>query len=207
MTLSQAKAALETRVGWKEDLTIEGFELSTANQTTLSGDFFQDQHNAITLLNIKECQNVLKITDVQFNNYLNDLRKICVSQVLEDAFEKDFLSDDLLTLYPSGFDKAIRLKMVILIGELIITAVRSNRTQRLNSNFAGKLNYDLYREAPNKFAIRGANYLHTLGVATKYGYELKSVQRRFGQDRNLIKTITKGQSVDESYIGKQYYWN
>ena len=127
--------------------------------------------------------------------------------MLEDAFEKDFLSDDLLTLYPSGFDKAIRLKMVILVGELIITAVRSNRTQRLNSNFAGKLNYDLYREAPNKFAIRGANYLHTLGVATKYGYELRSVQRRFGQDRNLIKTITKGQSVDESYVGKQYYWN
>ena len=78
MTLSEAKTALETRVGWKEDLTIEGFEVSTANQTTVSGDFFQDQHTAISLLNIKECQNILKITDAQFNKYLTDLRKICV---------------------------------------------------------------------------------------------------------------------------------
>lgn len=199
MTIADAVLALETRVGWSDDKTIDGFTPSVNNLVTDSGLFFQDEHSAITLLNIKDCQPVPNITDADFQAYLDSLRKQCVRQVFDDAFEKDNIEDTLLDAFPGGFDKAILLKMTIRVSELIMTAARSNRIKRFGDNFVGKLNYDIYREAPNKFAIRGANYSHTMGIATKYDFELNSLRRRFGQSRNLMKTITKGQVIDESY--------
>ena len=109
-----------------------------------------------------------------------------------DVFEKDYVDEDVLDVYPTAFDSAISLRMVIDISELILTTTRFNVVSRLGQDFVGKLNYDIYRDAPNKFAVRGSDYKHTMGIATRYGIELKSVQRRFGTQRNLIKTITKG---------------
>ena len=204
MTLAEAHTTLKTRVGWKEDNTADNVVLSTSNQTSDSGSTFNMVHPAITLGNILDCQPNSKITSDEFNDYLSDLRDECVRQVLNDAFEKDYIDDNLLDAYPSGFDEAIRLKMVIIVGEIIMTSVRSNRTERFSREFASKLNYDLYREAPNKFAIRDANYVHTLGVATKYAFELKSVQRRFGDMRNVLRTMTKGEVFNAAYYRRKY---
>lgn len=204
MTLAEAHTTLKTRIGWKDDGTADSIVLSSTTTTSDSGAFFNTAHPAITLANIYDCQPVAKMTSDKFNQYLLDLRDECVRQVLHDAFEKDLINDDLLTTYPSGFDEAIRLKMVIMVAELIMTSVRSNRNERFNRDFAAKLNYDLYRESPNKFAIRGANYRHTLGVATKYGFEIQSVQRRFGDLRNVLRTVTKGQVNNELYYREKY---
>lgn len=203
MTLAGAHTALETRIGWKDDNTAN-VVLSAPNLTSLSGTTFNMAHPAITLQNILNTQPNPDMDSDEFNVYLSDLRKECVRQVLNDAFEKDYIDDDLLTSYPTGFDEAIRLKMTIIIAELIMTSVRSNRTERFSRDFAGKLNYDLYREAPNKFAIRGANYRHSMGVATRYGYELRSIQRRFGDLRNLLRTVTKGESKNALYYREKY---
>lgn len=193
MTLSEVKDILVDRIGWKDDKTLDGFVgLSADNLLSDSGRYFQAEHPAVTLENIYQCQPVEKISEAAFQTYLEDLKEQCVLQVLSDSFEKDFVNDKLLTQYPTAFDQAILLRMVIVVGELIMTSTRSNAIQRLGESFVGKLNYDLYREAPNKFAIRGANYQYTLGVATRYGVEIDKVQRRFGQEQNLIKTITKG---------------
>lgn len=194
MTRSEAKDILLTRIGWDNDNTVTGFVLSTANATTDSGLFFQNEHSAITLENIRDCQPVKNISEDDFNEYLEKLRLQCVTQVLNDAFEKDYIDDDLFSLYPSGFDTLISLRMVIIVSELLITTTRSNKVERLTSALVGTLNYDVFRAAPNKFAIRGANYNHTLGIATRYNFELVSVRRRFGNTRNMLKTITKGQA-------------
>lgn len=196
MNLSEATEALENRLGWKEDKTIPQFKLLAGNLIAESGLYFQDEHSAVTLLNIRECQPVESMDDVDFNIFLKDLRKSTVRQVLNDALEKDYLDDDTFTLYPSGFDKAISLKMVIRVSEIILTGVRSNRTQRLNEGFVGKLNYDVFRESPNKFAVSRLNYQQTMGISTKYAFELSSLQRRFGQQRNILRTITKGDAFD-----------
>lgn len=193
MNLSQVKDILVTRIGWKDDKTLDGFvSLSADNLQTDSGRYFQSEHPAVTLENIYHCQPIEKISNTDFQDYLQDLREQCVLQVLGDTFEKDFVNDKLLSLYPTAFDTAISLRMVIIVGELIMTSTRSNDIERFTKEFVGKLNYDLYREAPNKFAIRGANYRYTLGIATRYGFEIQSAQRRFGQQRNMIETITKG---------------
>jgi hypothetical protein len=193
MTLSEVKDILVTRIGWRDDKTLGGLvSLSADNLLSDSGRNFQSEHPAVTLENIYHCQPVEKIDNAGFQEYLENLREQCVLQVLSDTFEKDYVNDSLLNLYPTAFDNAISLRMVIIVGELIMTSTRSNAIERLNKEFVGKLNYDLYREAPNKFAIRGANYQYTLGIATRYGFEISSVQRRFGQQRNMIQTITKG---------------
>lgn len=195
MTRSEAKDILITRVGWRDDKTVTSLVVSAANLQTDSGLFFQSEHSAVTLRNIRDCQPISSISEDDFNAYLLELTENCVLQVLNDAFERDYIDDNLFTLYPNGFDKAISLRMVVMIAELIMTSTRSNKTERFGDSFVGKLNYDVFREAPNKFAIRGANYNYTLGVATRYRFDIQSVQRRFGSVRNMIKTLTKGQAL------------
>lgn len=194
MTISEAKDLILTRIGWRDDETVMGFVLSTENSTSDSGKHFQSEHSCVTLANIRDCQPIVNINEDKFNTYLEIIREQSVIQVLNDAFEKDYINDNLLTAYPSAFDSAISLRMVVVVAELIMTNGRINKTQRFTESFVGKLNYDIFREAPNKFAIRGANYKYSMGVATRYGFEIQSVQRRFGQQRNLLKTITKGQA-------------
>ena len=216
MTISEAKDILVNRIGFRDDETVVGFTLSAENLTTDSGRVFQGEHSCVTLQNIRDCQPIVNISESKFNAYLQTLKEQTVLQVLSDAFEKDYIDDNLLTKYPSAFDNAISLRMVVVVAELIMTNSRINKTQRFSEGFVGKLNYDIYRESPNKFAIRGANYKYSMGVATRYGFEIQSVQRRFGQQRNLIKNITKGQvfgllpddkyNLDEQY-NRDYKWN
>lgn len=194
MKLSELKDILITRVGWRDDKTVEGFTLSEVNLKSDSGRHFQSEHSAVTLEHIRDCQPVPSISASDFNTYLEELRKQAVLQVLDDAFERDYVKDNLIVRYPTAFDSAIMLRMVIVVGELIMTSSRSNNIERISKSFASKLHYDIFREAPNKFAIRGANYNYTLGAATRYGEEIKSVQRRFGTQAGMLKTVTKGEA-------------
>jgi hypothetical protein len=193
MTLTELSVELVKRIGWRADGTVERFSLSASNILSESGLDFQQEHSAVTLANIRDCQPITNISETDYQNYLEVIKLQAVNQVLNDSFERDVVNDDLLTLFPRGFDKAIMLRMVIIVAELISTSGRKNGTKRFSDEFLGRLNYDVFRSAPNKFAIRGANYNYTLGIATRYGFEIESVQRRFGTQRNLLKTITKGQ--------------
>lgn len=205
VTVSEAKDILVNRIGWKDDKTVSGFVVSPANLTTNSGRFYQDEHAVITLANIRDCQSIVGITEDGFNTYLSDLKTQTAYQVLSDVFETDKINNRLFDLYPTAFDNLLSLRMVIVVSEIVLTTTRFNVSERFSKSFIGKLNYDIYREAPNKFAIRGANYVHTMGIATRYGFELASVRRRFGAQRNQIKTITKGEVYNEYYIGENYW--
>ena len=192
MTLSEAKDILIDRIGWKDDNTVTSIVVSADNLISDSGRYFQDEHSAITLANIRDCQPVANISGDDFNDYIYNLKSVVALKVLSDVFERDYVNDDLLTLYPTSFDNALSLRMVIDVSELLMTSTRSNSIERFTKDFIGKLNYDIYREAPNKFAIRDLNYKHSMGISTRYAWVLASIQRRFGTQRNLIKTITKG---------------
>lgn len=194
MTISEAKDILVDRLGWRDDKTVTGFVLSAPNLITNSGRYFQAEHSSVTLENIKDCQPIVDISDTDFNSHLVNLTEQVSFQVLSDVFEKDFVDDNLFNLYATSFDNLLSLRMVIVVAEAIMTSTRSNRIERLGDGFVGKLNYDIFRDAPNKFAIRNLNYKHSMGITTRYAMELDSTQRRFGTLRNLIKTVTKGQS-------------
>lgn len=199
MNIAEALVKLIPRVGWRDDKTAEGFVLDATNLVSDSGRYFQDEHSSVTLLNIKDCQPLENIDDDDYNSHLtNMVRQVCI-QVLSDVFEKDFVDDQLLILYPTAFDNIISMRMTIVAAELIMTSTRNNRTSRLTEQFVGKLNYDIFRDAPNKFAIRDLNFKHTMGISTRYEVEIMSVKRRFGGQRNLIKSITKGRALGDNY--------
>jgi hypothetical protein len=194
MTISEAKDILVDRLGWRDDKTVSGFTLSATNLISNSGRYFQAEHSSVTLENIRDCQPIVDISESDYNDYLVNLTEQVTYQVLSDVFERDFINDNLFNLYSTAFDNVVSLRMVIVVAEAIMTSTRSNRIERLGDEFVGKLNYDIFRDAPNKFAIRGLNYKHSMGITTRYAAELGSVQRRFGTQRNIIRTITKGQA-------------
>jgi hypothetical protein len=194
MTISEAKDILIDRLGWRDDKTISGFTLSAPNLITDSGRYLQAEHSSVTLENIRDCQPIVDISETDFNLHLVNLTEQVAFQVLSDVFERDFIDDNLFNLYSTSFDNLMSLRTVIVVAETIMTSTRSNRIERLGDDFVGKLNYDIFRDAPNKFAIRNLNYKHSMGITTRYAMELGSIQRRFGNQRNMIRTITKGQS-------------
>lgn len=195
MTILETKEILITRLGWRDDKTVKDIILSAANTTSDSTRYYQSEHSAVTLQNIRDCQPIPNISNQEFNEYLENLVDQCASQVLGDVFEKDYVNDNLLKLYPTAFDNCLSLRMVIMVAELIMTSTRINSIKRLGDEFVAKLNYDIYREAPNKFAIRGTNYRHTMGISMRYGVELRTAQTRFGTQKNRLKTITRGQAI------------
>lgn len=198
-TISEAKDILIDRIGWKDDKTVDGFVVDPTVLKSDSGRYYQDEHSAVTLKNLRDCQPILRISTDDFNDFLQNLKRQVAFQVLSDVFEKNKINDRLFDLYPSGFDNLLSLRMVIVVSELILTTTRYNVTERFSKDFVGKLNYDIYREAPNKFAVSNVNYNHSMGISTRYGFELDSVRRRFGSQRNQIKTITKGAVYNELY--------
>lgn len=199
MTISDTHTAILTRIGWRNDNTVDlSYPLSANNILSDSNRFFQSEHSVVTLRNILDCQPNPEMDKVEFQEYLDTMRSDVVQQVLNDVFERDYVHDDLLTLYPTAFDNVILLRMVISVSELVMTATRSNRTKRFSDDFLGKLNYDIYRETVNKFANSTSMYNHTMGIATRYSFGLQSLRRRFGDQRNLLKTITKGQVYEPS---------
>lgn len=202
MTLSEAKDILLTRIGWRDDKTVTGFTLNAANLQSDSGRVFQSEHSAITLANIRDTQPLVNISESDFNQYLEDIREQAVIQVLSDAFERDYLDEKILEYYTTSFDNAISLRMVIVVSELIMTSTRLNNIERFTKAFVGKLNYDIYRESPNKFAIREKTFTYSMGISTRYAFELYSIQRRFGDQRNRLKTITAGQVVNYPYLNE-----
>lgn len=195
MTLSEARTELINRVGWRDDKTLPNFTLSAAASQSDSGYYFQDEHSALTLDNVKEAQPIARITDEDFNAHLVQLKNSAAKKVLDDCFDRDFLDDDFFTNYPSALDTVFTLRMVIDVVEMIMVSARQNDNQRFNIKWIGKLNYDLYRDTVQKFAVR-ALYKYSMGIATRYGVEVEAVQRRFGNHKPRIRSLTAGDSIE-----------
>jgi len=192
-SISEAKELLINRIGWRDDKTVTGFIIYSTNKETDSGRFFQDEHSVITLSNIRDCQPIVSISNDDFNEYLGNLKRQVIYQVLSDVFEKDRINDKLFDLYISGFDNLISLRMVLLVSELMTSTTRFNVTERFSKDFLGKLNHDIFGNSDKSISI------HSMGISSRYGFELNSVRRRFGSQRNQLKSITKGEVFNEFY--------
>lgn len=192
MKLNEVITILVDRIGFEDDGTVGSVSLDSSVLQSDSGRYFQDEHSAVTLQNIRDCQPKSSMTNQEFNDYLNKLKKRCARKVLVDAMERDEVNEDVLNAYPTIFDNALSMQMTILVSEIIITSVRVNKIERMTDSWIRKLNYDIFREVTN--ASKSVSR-YSLGIATRYGYEIRTVQRRFGQQRNLLKSITKGEAI------------
>lgn len=194
--------SIKNRIGWADDLTVGDFLVSAEAALAEGLRYFQDAHPAITISNIKATMPLKSATNDQINDYLVDFKRVVSQRVLSDVYDAGNIPQNVVSLYPDAFDRAILLMGVIRFSEIVFTSVnRSNVQERFSKDFIAKLHYDIFREAPNKFAVRDANYQHALGITTQYGTEIASLQRRFGKSRNVLDSATAGQAIPNYFGG------
>lgn len=176
MTYTEARDILDKRVNWRDT----GGYLTAANSTTDSGRYFQDEHSAVGLDNIRACQPEVNISDADFNTYLTQLRHATILQVLADVFvsESDIRQDEL-DFNIGSFDNAISLRMAVNVMELIINTKRSNATEiplKQNMVFAD---------------LNGHVDAKSVGYRDRYRFHIKELKKALGKQTKL-KSVTAG---------------
>lgn len=191
---TEIKDILLTRIGWRQEIKCP-ITVSASNLTTDSGRFFQDEHSAVNIANIKDCQRIADISDSELNDYLGQLRSQAVYQVISDVFVKSDINADEINANPNMFDTVISLRMVIIVSEIIITSSRSNKTQRFSDEFINKLHFDIIGSSNVRFAVTNRNYKYSMGITSRYGAEIFELKRFFGQNK-MLKSITRGEAIN-----------
>lgn len=191
-TLNDIKILLKNRVGFRKpiDLSFEALDADNLDSDSLL--VFQDAHSMVTIANIKDSQPIVDITDAQLNTYLTNLRESSVIEMLSDVFKGQssidtvLIEDDL-----SVFDKAIYLRMVLKVGEIIISSTRSNRNQSLNDAAIGRLRLDL--NGSNDGAYRNPNLPYHLGFTSRYRREVSVLESMFNNSQSeMLDVVTLG---------------
>ncbi|MEO0572583.1 MAG: hypothetical protein AAF039_12830 [Bacteroidota bacterium] len=186
MTYTEAKDILDQRVNWRNS---GAFILSSENTTTESGRYFQDEHSAITLDNIKACQPNTVISDGEFDTYLTQLRHAVILQVLADVYGSESeVTENELNCNVGVFDNAISLRMMVVVAELIITSTRSNMTERLTKGFIQQLHFDLNGNYGQNL---NPNFPRAEGFGKKYQDSIGSIKRKLSKHVKF-KSITAG---------------
>lgn len=96
----EIKSALLGGVGFRQS-PIAGYAIvDDDNQISDSGLYYQDASNAVTIQNIKECQQNKDISDDDFNSYLTQLQESALITVCNEVVEKqsDFIQSN--NIYP-----------------------------------------------------------------------------------------------------------
>lgn len=178
MTYTEARDILDTRINWRDT----GGYLTAENSTTVSGRYFQDEHSAVTLENIRACQPKVDIQDGDFNTYLTQLRQSVILQVLSDVFGSESeITDKELNCNVGVFDNAISTLMVVKVMQLITTTTRSNRIETITSEFVSKLMVELNGHVDAK----------ALGYRGRYRFQVKELKKALNKQTKL-KTVTAG---------------
>lgn len=188
--LNNIKILLKNRVGFRKPID-ESFEaLNADNVQSDSGLIFQDAYSMVTILNIKESQPTESITDNLLNTYLVNLRESNVLEVLTDVFKgQSFIDEDQINNDLSVFDKAIYLRMVIKVSELILSSVRDNRNNRLNKNALNLLRLDL--NGSNDQGGKNSDLPYHSGFIGRYRREVKYLETMFNNNQSeMLETIT-----------------
>lgn len=193
-THSEIKDIIINSIGWKDELQ-NPITLDAANQVTDSGRYFQDEHTAVTIENIKDCQRIANISDDDMNTVLAQMRESVVYKVISDVFNRSDIQENVIRANPRIFDNAISLRMVLDVSELITTSTRSNSIQRFTKDFIGKLHFDIFGNSQTKFAVTNRNYKWSMGLSSRYGAEIWELRRFFGTNKAL-KSITKGEAFN-----------
>lgn len=178
MIYTEAREILDTRINWRDS----GGYLTAANSTTDSGRYFQDEHSAVTLDNIRACQPEVGINDTDFNTYLTQLRHAAILQVLADVFGSESeITESELDLNVGVFDNAISLRMVVNVMELIINSIRSNGTEIPLKGNINKLVFDLNGHTDTKW----------IGYRNRYKSHINELKKALNKPTKL-KSITAG---------------
>lgn len=103
------KSALFGGVGFRQSPITEYAVVDSSNQNSDSGLFFQDASSIVTIKNIKDAQQSVSISDVDFNSYLKQLQESSIIEVTRTitSGESDFIQDVNLFPYEKSFKNSI----------------------------------------------------------------------------------------------------
>lgn len=191
-TLNDIKILLKNRVGFRKPID-ETFEsLNADNSKTDSGLIFQDAHSMVSIKNIRNTQPISDIDDTKFNQFLTQLRESNVLEVLNDIFQGESeIDESLIQANISAFDKAIYLRMVLKVGEIILSSSRINETAYFNERMISQWRLDL--NGSNDGAYKNPNYPFHSGYTSRYRREIKYIKSQFNNSEpDMLQTITLG---------------
>jgi hypothetical protein len=178
MTHIELRDSLLTRIGFLNEASSK-FAVNTANSTTVSGRYFQDEHPSVTLANVLSTMENNPADAAEFNVYLAQLIKRSIILVLSDVLEVTELPVDFLLDRENILDNAISKRMCIVVGETILTSTRSNSTEAITKQFQQQLFFELNGNEGNpKFP----NYV---GIKSRYGAEIERLKDALGQEKML----------------------
>lgn len=171
-----------------KDILINRIDFRVTGASPVSGRYFEGEHSIVTLDNIRECQPKQNITDLEFTDYLTQIKTDTIYQLLADVFISDEIPDDLLDCYPALFDNCISILMTIRLIEMFVTSSQSNRTQRITKSAAQQIHFDLNG---NYGKDSNPNFPRSLGIASKYKEELKKLKSATGTQKMFVSITTK----------------
>jgi len=193
-TLNDIKILLKNRVGFRKPIDASFEALDSDNTQTDSGLIFQDAYSIITIENIKDSQPIIEIQDTKFNEYLKILRESNVLEMLNDVFQGESVIDEIcINDDLSVFDKAIYLRMVIKVSEMILSSPRINiGTHRLNKDVLNKLRLDL-NGSNDQRGYQNPNAPYHLGYTSRYRREVEILTTMFNNSQaQMLDTTTLG---------------
>ncbi len=174
MTRAEAKTELENRIDFKID-----------NPTNNSGLFFENQHPIITLKNIRSVQPDKDITDIDFGLYLIELKEAVIFQVLADVFDSDNINPDIFSFYPSLFDNAISMQMLVKVINLILSSKRSNLNEVIGKQALQRIYFDLKgNKGSDKFPVAD-------GIEHKYRDEIVLIKQKTSEQKAFVSITTR----------------
>jgi len=103
------KTSLLGGVGFRQSPITAYAIVDAVNQTSQSGLFYQDASTLVTVKNIKDAQQSVSISDVEFNTYLQQLQDSAIVDVCRKvtASQADFIQEVNLYPYEKSFKNTI----------------------------------------------------------------------------------------------------
>ena len=191
-TLNDIKVLLKNRVGYKKPIDKSFENLSDDNFQSDSGLYFQNAHPMVSFRNIRNTQPIVDITDETFNLYLSDLRESNVLEVLNDVFQGvSSIDEELILEHISAFDKAIYLRMVLKVGEIILSSDRINTIAFITGEMIAQWRLDL--NGSNDGDYINPNYPFHSGYTTRYKVQYEHLRTQFNNiESQMLEKVTVG---------------
>lgn len=201
----QSKIALESRIGWSNPiLPNTEIALTPENVVSVSGRYFNSFHQLAIVENVFYTIPNKDVTNDNLNEFLTNLKKQVVLQVLNRVFDgniyavtkstNEFVSlnystdySDLIIEKQSLFDEAIGYLMASKCMQLFLTTSRSNSKERTIQTSYQVLKVELegVRDENGKVIANGVSQMADLAIANiisiLFPIEKKSVAKLFGR--------------------------
>lgn len=138
---------LETRVGWSLPINSDfPYTIDAFNLQSDSGRYFQFFHMYVTVENILATLPRIQESEIEFNQFLKDLRRQAVYDALALVIDSDpnydptFAHDTYINERLRLFDDVIGYCVAKKVIQLLVMSIRSNRIERLSADV---LEYEL----------------------------------------------------------------